>query len=177
MQTDKFSEMIILDDSLQALKDRFNSHRQSPRFLALLSPTWPGWSVQGARAVQASIINKFPHADICISIVWIKKLSGDSEQTAQKAAAMFKDHRVVHFYDSNQSSGKAIANRLGWAGRVAWDIYLFYEVGVEWANTAPQPAYWMHQLKDRWAHKAHFRTGDGLVEELSNAMTKLINRA
>jgi len=39
MQVDKFSEMIILDDSLQALKDRFNSHRQSPRFLALLSPT------------------------------------------------------------------------------------------------------------------------------------------
>ena len=28
-----------LDNSLQALKDRFNSHRQSPRFLALLSPT------------------------------------------------------------------------------------------------------------------------------------------
>ena len=127
--------------------------------------------------MQESIINKFPDADICNSIVWIKKLSDDSEQTAQKAAAMFKDHRVVHFYDSNQSSGKAIANRLGWAGRVAWDIYLFYEVGVEWANTAPQPAYWMHQLKDRWANKAHFRTGDGLVEELSNAMTKLINRA
>jgi hypothetical protein len=38
-QVDKFSEMIILDDSLQALKDRFNRHRQSPRFLALLSPT------------------------------------------------------------------------------------------------------------------------------------------
>jgi hypothetical protein len=39
MQVDKFSKMIILDDSLQALKNRFNRHRQSPRFLALLSPT------------------------------------------------------------------------------------------------------------------------------------------
>jgi hypothetical protein len=57
--------------------------------------------VQGARAVQTSIINKFPSADICISIVWIKKLPGDSEQTAKKTAAMFKDQRVVHFYDSN----------------------------------------------------------------------------
>ena len=35
-KVDKFSEMIILDDSLQALKDRFNSHRQSPRFLGSL---------------------------------------------------------------------------------------------------------------------------------------------
>jgi hypothetical protein len=131
--------------------------------------------VQGARAVQASIINKFPDADICISIVWIKKLSGDSEQIAKTAAAMFKDHRVAHFYDSKKSSGKAIANRLGWTGQVAWDIYLFYEAGVGWANTAPKPACWMHQLKDSWAHKEHFRTGDGLVNELLNAMTKLLD--
>ena len=131
--------------------------------------------MQGARAVQASIINKFPNADISISIVWIKKLPGDSEQTAQKAAAMFKDHRVAHFYDSKKGSGKAIANRLGWTGQVAWDIYLFYEAGVEWVNTAPQPAYWMHQLKDGWADKAHYRTGNGLVNELLNAMTRLLD--
>ena len=131
--------------------------------------------MQGARAVQASIINKFPNADICISIVWIKKLSGDSELTAKKAAAMFKDHRVAHFYDSKKNSGKAIADRLGWTGQVAWDIYLFYEAGAEWANITPQPAYWMHQLKDSWPAKEHFHTGDGLVKELRNAMTKLLD--
>jgi hypothetical protein len=125
--------------------------------------------------VQTSIINKFPDADICISIAWIRKLAGDSEQTAQKAAAMFKDHRVAQFYDSHKSSGKAIANRLGWTGQVAWDIYLFYEAGVGWASTPPKPAYWMHQLKDSWAHKANFRTGDALFNELLNAMTKLID--
>lgn len=133
--------------------------------------------MQGARAVQESIINKFPNANICISIVWIKKLSGDSEQTAQKAAAIFTDHRVVHFYDSNQRSGKAVANRLGWSGNVAWDIYLFYKSGIEWATTPPKPIYWMHQLKDSWADKAHFRTGDGLANELLNAMTKLLDGA
>ena len=133
--------------------------------------------MQGARAVQTSIINKFPDAEICISIVWIKKLAGDSEQTAQKAAAKFKDRRAVHFYDSKQQSGKAIANQLGWSGQVAWDIYLFYEAGVEWANHTPPPAYWMHQLKDSWAHKSHFRTGDNLVNELFNVMTRLIHEA
>lgn len=132
--------------------------------------------MQGARAVQASIINKFPDADICISIVWIKKLSGDSEQTAKKAAAIFKDQRVAHFYDSKQRSGKAIANCLGWTGSVAWDVYLFYKPGVEWTGAPPPPICWMHQLKDRWAQKAHFRTGDDLVNELQNAMTKLLNR-
>jgi hypothetical protein len=127
--------------------------------------------------VQESIINKLPKADICISIVWLKKLPGDSDLTAKNAAAMFKGSRVAHFYDSKNSSGKSIANRLGWTGQVAWDIYLFYEAGVEWVNPAPQPTYWMHQLKDSWADKAHFRTGDDLVKELLNAMTKLMDEA
>jgi len=125
--------------------------------------------------VQASIINRFPSADICISIVWIKKLSGDSEQKAKKAAAMFKDPRVAHFWDSNQSLGKVIANCLGWTGNVAWDIYLFYNSGVEWTGAPPRPIYWMHQLKDSWADKEHFHTGDGLVKELLNCMTKLLD--
>lgn len=124
--------------------------------------------------MQASIINKFPNADICISIVWIKKLSGDSEQTAKKTAAMFKDPRVVHFYDPKQSSGKTIANCLGWTGNVAWDIYLFYKSGDGWVDIPPLPIYWMHQLKDSWADKEHFHTGDGLAKELLNAMTKLL---
>ena len=131
--------------------------------------------MQGARAVQESIINKFPNADIYINIVWINKLPGDSEQTAKKAAKMFRDHRVVHFYDSNKRSGKAIANSLGWTGKVTWDIYLFYEPGVEWTKTPPRPIYWMHQLKDSWADREHFRTGDGLIKELLNAMTKLLD--
>lgn len=173
MQNGKPQKMIILDDSLQELKDRFNREGQSPRFLALLSPTWPGWSVQGARAVQKSIINKFPDADIGINIVWIKKLPRDSEQTAKKAAEIFTDHRVCHFYDQDQIAGKEIANSIGWDGHVAWDIYLFYEPSADWNDIPPKPTNWMHQLKNSWAHKTHFRTGDDLVNELFNTMTAL----
>ena len=86
---------------------------------------------------------------------------------------MFKDHRVVQFYDSKQCSGKVIANCLGWTGQVAWDIYLFYEAGVEWSNAAPQPAHWMHQLKDTWADRDRLRTGHALVEGLESAMSIL----
>ena len=133
--------------------------------------------MQGARAVQASIIEKFRNADIGISIVWIKKLAGDSVQTASKASKIFSDHRVSQFYDHDQIVGKEVANRLGWNGQVAWDIYLFYQSGAEWNETPPQPIHWMHQLKDKWANKAHFCTGDDLVNELYKAMTILFDRA
>lgn len=123
--------------------------------------------------MQEAIIEKFPDADIHISIVWIKKLSGDSEQTAQKAAELFTDHRVAHFYDQYQIVGKEIAKSIGWEGHVAWDIYLFYKPFTGWNKVPPPPIHWMHQLKDRWADKAHFRTGDGLIKELLDAMTKI----
>jgi len=88
---------------------------------------------------------------------------------------MFNDPRVSHFYDSDKHLGKAIAICLGWTGKVAWDIYLFYEAGVEWDKTPPQPSYWMHQLTDSWADREHYHTGDDLVNELFMTMKRLLN--
>ena len=102
-------------------------------------------------------------------------LPDDSEASAKKSASMFNDPRVSHFYDSDKHLGKAIAICLGWTGKVAWDIYLFYEAGVEWDKTPPQPSYWMHQLADSWADREHYHTGDDLVNELFMTMKRLLN--
>ena len=79
----------------------------------------------GPRVVLRSIIESFPDAEISIAIVWINKLAADSRE----AAGMFNDPRVGQFYDPQQLSGKAVADSLGWQGRTAWDIYLFYAAG------------------------------------------------
>jgi len=71
--------------------------------------------------------------------------------------------------------GKEIANSIGWDGHVAWDIYLFYARYAAWNNGPPAPKNWVHQLKDSWADKEHFHTGDDLVKELLNTMTKLLD--
>jgi hypothetical protein len=81
---------------------------------------------------------------------------------------------VRQFYDPNKRSGKAIAKSIGWGGRVAWDIYLFYEEGSEWIEGPPVPTAWIHQLNENWADRAHFRTGADLVEELFKTMKKLL---
>ncbi len=46
-----------------------------------------------------------------------------------------------------------------------------------WNRMAPNPTYWMHQLKDSWADKKHFHTADDLIEELLNAMAQLLKTA
>ena len=120
-----------------------------------------------------SIIESFPNADIRVAIVWINKLPADSRKAAEKSADTFNDPRVCQFYDPKQRSGQAVANSLGWQGRVAWDIYLFYTAGSIWNETPPAPVDWMHQLTDPWANPARRRTGDDLVRELAGSMNTL----
>jgi len=128
----------------------------------------------GARAVLKSIIESFPDADISVAIVWINKLSADSRKAAEKSAGTFDDQRICQFYDPKQRSGQAVANSLGWQGRVAWDIYLFYTAGSQWDETPPAPVDWMHQLTDPWADPDRLRIGEDLVRELAASMKKLM---
>ena len=112
--------------------------------------------------------------DMSISIVWLHILPGDSELSAKEAARMFGNHRVRQFHDPNQHAGKAIAESVGWKGKVAWDIYLFYPVGLAWAKRCPSPSVWMHQLNEPWADREHYHTGDDLVKALFGTMKRLM---
>jgi len=169
------NKIITLNTALDPLKDQFNNNKENIRFLALLSPTCPLWRDQGARAVHETIITIFADADIAASIVWIPILGDDSIGAALPSVKYLSDKRFRHFYDQDQIVGKEIANSIGWGGHVAWDIYLFYARYAAWNNGPPAPKTWMHQLKDSWADKEHFRRGDSLVKELLNAMTKLLD--
>ena len=100
-------------------------------------------------------------------------LPGDTEVTAKRSAGIISDPRVRHFYDPEKRSGKAIAQSLGWEGKVAWDVYLFYAEGTEWVEDPPMPSDWLHQLNDSWADRAHFHFSNDLVEELHKTMKKL----
>jgi hypothetical protein len=101
-------------------------------------------------------------------------LEKDNFEAAISSVTVLNDDRIRHFYDYNQTVGKAIADRANWAGHVAWDIYLFYKPFVKWAKTPPNPIYWMHQLIDDWATKGKYRTGEDLKNELSISMEKLL---
>lgn len=124
--------------------------------------------------MHENVFEKYPMADISGSIVWINMLPEDSLEAALPTIHLLRDERIQHFYDPNQISGEEIAISVGWAGHVAWDIYLFYAPGSEWKGILPQPSSWMHQVSDAWAKNEHYRTGDDLINELSISMGKLV---
>jgi hypothetical protein len=103
-------------------------------------------------------------------------LPGDSIEAILPSLKILKDERIEHFYDPNQRSGKEIAMSVGWDGRVAWDIYLFYPPNIDWPDIPPRPVSWMHQISDEWAKNERYHTGDQLIRELDLALKKLIEK-
>ncbi len=125
--------------------------------------------------MHENVFEKYPDAEISASIVWIPILGKDSFDAAIPSVKFLNDSRIKHFYDNNKMVGKTIADSVGWAGKVAWDIYLFYKPFVEWTETPPKPRYWMHQLSDGWATKDKYQTGDDLKNELLISMEKMLS--
>jgi len=129
--------------------------------------------VQGARAVQRAIVQGSSPADLSVSIVWVNMLPLDSIVTARFMARTMKAPCVRHFHDPGRLVGKAIAQSLGGQGELAWDMYLFYPRGIEWDDGPPAPIRWAHQLSAAWADSAYYHTGNGLIDELHNAVNQL----
>jgi hypothetical protein len=60
-----------------------------------------------------------------MSIIWLNGVKTDSVAKAAQRAKRMVDACVRHFHDPDRLAGEAIATRLGGAGKIAWDIYLF----------------------------------------------------
>lgn len=164
--------MISLDNSLEPLIARFNSDRDKPRVVAIVSATC-GACVAGAIAVNESVVTAYPSADVSIFVVWIDILPSDDYEAAQRVAGIFDDPRVAQFHDPNRLAGDAFAEGL-LDQPPAWDMYLLYAATPQqlWVDDPPEPTNWMHQLASASA-PARRRSGHDLVVGLYDAMFDL----
>jgi hypothetical protein len=102
-------------------------------------------------------------------------LPADSPAAAEQSRTIITDPRVRHFYDPERRAGEAVARSLGaTAGKVAWDIYLFYAAGSAWLTAPPLPVCWAHQLTGSdWADAAHYHSGEDLLVALRESMLRI----
>lgn len=118
--------------------------------------------------MQKSVLSDFPDAALSVTIVWIDMTITDSESAARRAAARITDPRVRQYYDPNRMVAGDFAPLLIKPGKgQAWDVYLFFDKGVNWADSAPRPTQWFHQLGTNKAlDPSLYRAGDDLEHEL-----------
>ena len=161
--------------SVDQIRDAFNKQSDKVRFIAILSSTC-GWCLQGAEAVQKSVIEKMTEKNVSVIIVWTNMLKTDDQENAYKAASMFKDGKIVQFFDAENKFGDMVAKRLNPKGEKAWDIYLFYDKETEWNQTIPRPFDYAHQLNTLyhpWADTTKYFCGNGLTKRLNDITNSL----
>ncbi|MGI8927611.1 MAG: hypothetical protein ACR2HN_13355 [Tepidiformaceae bacterium] len=102
--------------------------------------------------------------------VWTPMLDADDEA----AARSLPGGAAGNFYDPARLAGRAVAALLGAPeGTLAWDIYLFYRAGVQWAEPWPTPVTWVHQLGPlSWARPERFAWGKELPAAFRRALAE-----
>jgi hypothetical protein len=109
-------------------------------------------------------------------IVWIEMLPEDREADVEALAGEMTDPRIRWFHDPKRRAGRAIATSLGATGKVAWDVYLFFDAHAEWKNKPPAPCQWVHQLSDSWADPTRLRFGNRLEPELRRLLKSVLGQ-
>ena len=157
------------------LKNSFNKQSGSVKFVAILSSTC-GWCLQGAQAVQKTVIERMAEKNISVIIVWTNMLKADDKENAYKAASMFKDPSIVQYFDAENKFGDLVAKRLNAKGEKAWDIYMFFDKEDQWGNSIPRPFDYAHQLSESlhpWADNTKYFCGNDLTKRLNDITASL----
>jgi copper ion binding protein len=157
------------------LKAAFNKQNGKVKFVTILSSTC-GWCLQGALAVQQTVIEQMAKKDISVIIVWTNMLKSDDKDNAFKAASMFKDPSIVQYFDAENKFGDIVARRMNPKGEKAWDIYMFFDKDDQWTNTIPRPFEYAHQLSGSlypWADQTKYFCGKDLTKRLNDIATSL----
>jgi hypothetical protein len=79
-------------------------------------------------------------------LIWLPVLPTDNHNWAVKRMSELSDHRVRHFWDGDQLTGKIWLSVLGLEGPLSWDTYFLYDHKARWTNQPTIPSFWMHQL-------------------------------
>lgn len=93
-------------------------------------------------------MEKIPDEDLSVYVVWMPVLKSDNFDATAAAQKLIPDVRALHYWDAEQSLGKAYGSvlELPRGRELAWDIYFAYDGGTVWGEEVPRPTQWAHQL-------------------------------
>lgn len=169
------SKNLKMLENMEQLKGVFNQQSGKVKFVAILSSTC-GWCLQGAQAIQETVLKMKGEKDISVIIVWTNMLKSDDKENAYRAASMFKDPSIVQYFDAKNRFGDVVARRLNPQGEKAWDIYMFFDKEDKWSSSIPKPFDYAHQLSASlhpWADNTKYFCGNDLTKRLSDMARSL----
>jgi len=103
--------------------------------------------LRGVSLLQREWLERSDDEGIAVYVVWVPQL-GARPGHVPGAAELMPDPRATHFWDGEETLGRAYARDL--ADRPIgplWDVYFLYGPDAEWTDDLPRPLeLWMQQL-------------------------------
>jgi mercuric ion transport protein len=170
----EISKDLVVLRSVDQIKAAFNKEPQKTRFVAILSSTCK-WCLLGAESVQKAIVENMAKKNISVIIVWTNMLTSDGENTAYRAASLFKQKNIAQFFDQENKFGDIAAKAISSRGEQAWDIYMYFDKSLTWQESLPRPFEYVHQLgpSTTWADQTKYFCGNNLTKRLQDITANL----
>jgi hypothetical protein len=153
---------------LEPLVADFNAAKDRPRFVTILSPTC-SLCLHGADAIKAAVLPTTPGVEVFV--VWSAMLGADDSPAASASARILAAPNVHQYWDPVRGAGSAfrsqvfpdatarmqrsvpaehfLAKQLAARdpNQAEWDIYMLFETGQQWLQTAPTPRGFVRQVE------------------------------
>ena len=71
---------------------------------------------------------------------------GAKKKDAANAIELMQGENIHHYWDGDRRVGAAAQFFVPGLESPAWDLWMLYKPGREWAEEVPEPDWWEHQL-------------------------------
>lgn len=125
------------------LREAFNASSGKVRVVLLVSPTCPPCKA-AVRVVQRYLLDGVADDGLAVLVVWQPVQTSDTAEAAAEAAQLVPDPRARHYWTVEPGLANPLGAPLGELPSPVWDVFLIYPPGAVWDESAPAPAYAMH---------------------------------
>ncbi len=139
------SAYVVLDKSLQALKDDFNAYVGKARLVFIVGPTC-GICLRGMADMNDTFLAELQDDTRLHTFVVHVPVLGAKEKDVAPAMPLLDGPRVTHYWDDTGITGSHYQDTLD-IRAYAWDVWLVYGPEARWDDLLPpEPDFWQHQL-------------------------------
>lgn len=139
------SNLIVMDDDLQELRDDFNANVGRVRLIFLNGPTC-GICLRGMADLNDAFVAASQGDDRLVTFVVHVPTMGAKEHHAADSMPLLDGFRVHHYWEDSGIIGQHYAEVLAVPVYV-WDFWMIYGPDAVWeGNLPPVPEYYEHQL-------------------------------
>lgn len=136
----KSSTTLVDLNSLDDLRERFQSDEGRVRMVAFFSPT----SAEGRRGFDdlRNALNLIKDERLRAYVVWTGVVDSDSRSAAAARTAECSDQRVTGFWDQNQAAATEWGKIVN-ADHPVWNTYFVNGPTATWESKPPVPEHWL----------------------------------